>query len=159
MSSTSESMTVAELDKSLAGLALEEKKEMYQQRSNLPVPVYNFAFTPSFFEDLKNGKRMYATSCRYDIPNPLRVGEFVRFRRQIEAGVYCVVKSIRTFGTFREALDVIPFYHVLPGARTVEEAVDLFLRGVNLPTQQVYGVLVAEFELAVEPQTNKKCAD
>lgn len=97
-----------------------------------------FTLNDPWFDYVKNGNKIYEGRRYIYKLSLLTPGDIILFKHHINNNIkpfYKKIKQIYLFTTCEEALKHLPINEILPGIKTIEEGVKIYLKYVSLETQ------------------------
>lgn len=99
-----------------------------------------------WFDLVKSGKKLYEGRRNWHKTKNIKIGDWIRFSHYTkeDEDTYIVkVTSINYFKDFREALQILPIYDVLPLDNiTIEDGVEIYKKYVSEETQRKDGIIM-----------------
>ncbi len=97
-----------------------------------------------YFKAIRAGEKTVEGRLAKEKYRLLSIGEKIVFVNDAGDRIEKKLKAIHVFGTFKEAFDVIPFTHAVPGIDNIENAVKVYETFYPITEQHQYGVVFLE---------------
>lgn len=114
------------------------------------IPALYMSLNDPWFSFVKDGTKKYEGRVKRQNIMNLKPGDVIEFKhhtnhQKTQPFQRRVVKLL-PFSTFEEALTTLPLAEVLPGVKTVQEGIDIYLKFVSLSTQKEHGIVMIQLE-------------
>ena len=109
--------------------------------------MHSLTLNDPWFNLVKEGIKLYEGRCYWKSVLDFKIDDQVLVSHHTDISkpsFICNIKTILHFTTFKEALEKLGLDSTLPGVKTIDEGVDIYLKFVSLATQIKFGVVMIE---------------